>query len=436
MSTQTTTTDQLGPRGETTITSANRGACRRWLTARGVRYAQVANLTMYELNVLWNDTTDQALRDLLRQSGAPEPKTAEPQTTAEQYPNLAAALDPNQYPTEPAPDRKHTPPASFTPATTNAPAPHMTTPAQNAAQQAALQALLNTLTPTAPALDEARIIELISEHAPRPEPRTITIKIADREPVTTSRQHYKFALLMATLAARVPSYLVGPAGTGKTHAAHSAAVALGLDFAAISVGPMTSKGDLFGMRDAHGTYHKSDLVKIAENGGVFLFDEFDAGNAGVLTSINMLLANGSFSTPAGMIEKHADFVPIFALNTYGTGASREYVGRQQLDAATLDRGAFMDWPLDEGLEASLVGFDAPSPSFHLNQGGTPQGMAWLACVQSARRRAADAGLRHVISPRASLYGYQLAAAGVGLDHIWQMLIVKGLDAASAAKLTA
>lgn len=428
MSTQTQTTDQLGPRGSTTINSSNRGACRRWLTARGARYAQVANLTMHELNVLWNDTTDQTLRDLLRQSGAPMP-----QQTA------AAAADPNQYPTEPiertepAPDRSHTPPASFTLAN-NAPAPHMTTPAQNTAQQAALQALLNTLTPSAPALDEARIIELISEHAPRPEPRTITIKIADRPPITTSRQHYKFPLLMATLAARVPSYLVGPAGTGKTHAAHSAATALGLDFAAISVGPMTSKGDLFGMRDAHGIYHKSDLVKIAENGGVFLFDEFDAGNAGVLTSINMLLANGSFSTPAGMIEKHADFVPIFALNTYGTGASREYVGRQQLDAATLDRGAFMDWPLDEGLEASLVGFEAPSPSFLLNQGGTPQGMAWLSCVQAARRRAAEAGLRHVISPRASLYGYQLAAAGVGLDHIWQMLIVKGLDAASAAKL--
>jgi hypothetical protein len=388
---------------------------------------------MTQLNELWNDTTDQTLRDLLRQSGAPMP-----QQTAEQQALAAAVrvnLDPNQYPTEPAPDRSHTPPASFIPATANnAPAPHMTTPAQNTAQQAALKALLETLTPSAPALDEARIIELISEHAPRPEPRTITIKIADRPPITTSRQHYKFPLLMATLAARVPSYLVGPAGTGKTHAAHSAATALGLDFAAISVGPMTSKGDLFGMRDAHGVYHKSDLVKIAENGGVFLFDEFDAGNAGVLTSINMLLANGSFSTPAGMIEKHADFVPIFALNTYGTGASREYVGRQQLDAATLDRGAFVDWPLDEGLEASLVGFEAPSPSFLLNQGGTPQGMAWLACVQAARRRAAEAGLRHVISPRASLYGYALAAAGIGLDHIWQMLVVKGLDAASAAKL--
>jgi MoxR-like ATPase len=254
--------------------------------------------------------------------------------------------------------------------------------------------------------------------------------------VTIARQHYKFPLLLATIAARVPAYLVGPAGTGKTSAAHEAAKALGLPFYAISVGPMTSKSDLFGMRDANGNYHESDLVKAATRGGVFLFDEFDAGNPATLTAVNMLLANGSFSTPDGMREKSADFVPIFALNTYGTGASREYVGRNQLDAATLDRGAFLDWPLDESLEAHLVGVSTPSQAFTLDAGGIPQPLAWLTAVQKFRAGVAAAKVRHIVSPRATLYGVALAAAGIGRDHLQQILLVKGLDEATAAKINA
>lgn len=388
-----TTTEQLAPRGYAAITSANRGLVRKWLTAEGATYDQVSRLTVAELSALYNDTTDNALKTLIS-----TPATPAPQTT---------------------------------------PAPAMTTPApQTDATAAAFAALVATLTPAAPALDEARIVELIEEHAPRQEPRKIHVTTsANAAPVIIDRQHWKFPLLLATIAARVPAYLVGPAGTGKTHSAKAAAEALNLQCAAISVGPMTSKGDLFGMRDAHGVYHKSDLVRLAEEGGVFLFDEFDSGNAGVLTSINMLLANGDFSTPAGMVKKHADFVPMFGLNTFGTGASREYVGRQQLDAATLDRGGFIDWPCDEGLEASLVGFNDGSNRLDLSAGGVPQGRQWLDMVQAARRQCAAAGLRHVISPRATLYGYQLAAAGVGLDHLWPMLITKGLDATAAAKLS-
>jgi cobaltochelatase CobS len=374
----------------TTVNSANRNAVRKWLTAMGAPYSVVGMFGLAQL---------QELKD-----------------NSEKLAEFRATIDDVVTPTAP-------------------PLPEMSAKAKPTMNQAAaLQALQALLAPPQD-LDEARVIDLIREHAPTPEPREWKIKVGTLPEKTISRQHYKFPLALACVAARVPAYLVGPAGTGKTSAAHGVSEALGLPFAAISIGPMTSKGDLFGMRDAHGVYHESDLVKTARDGGVFLFDEFDAGNPGVLTAVNMLLANGHFSTPNGMVTKSPDFVPLFALNTYGTGASREYVGRNQLDAATLDRGAFIEWPLDPGLEASFVGVNRPSPSFKLdphNDAPTPE--TWLCHVERVRDNVAKAGLRHIISPRATLYGVALAAVGVGMDHLTDMLLVKGLDASAKNKI--
>jgi hypothetical protein len=405
------------------ITSENRNAVRKYLTAVGIPYAVAGMLTIKQLAQVaeiasFRYSNDDAHFDAaaLALSLADQDKTAEP-TQDPQQPTLSVTQP------EPEPVR--------------AQSAHIDQDDAAARLAAALRDLAANATPKAAPLDESRVIELIAQHAPTPEPRSLQIKIADRPAVTIDRQHYKFPLLLATIAARVPAYLVGPAGTGKTSAAHQAALALGLPFYAISVGPMTSKSDLFGMRDAQGNYHESDLVKAATRGGVFLFDEFDAGNPATLTAVNMLLANGSFSTPDGMREKSPDFVPIFALNTYGTGASNEYVGRNQLDAATLDRGAFISWPLDESLEASLIGVHQhTAQEFRLDEGGVLKPETWLDQVRRYRAGVAAAKARHIISPRATLYGVALAAAGVGCVHLRDVLLVKGLDEATRAKISA
>lgn len=378
------------------VTSENRNAVRRYLTALGVAYATAGRLKIADLETVavmalagrHADARDLAHRD------------------AEAQPELVPA---------PAP----------------APVP-AGVPADKAAALAAILELI-TPTPAASALDEKRVRQIVAESV---QPPTILVKRDDRPAVEVPRQHYKFPLLLACLSARVPAWLVGPAGTSKTTAAHAAATALGLPFGAISVGPMTSKGDLFGIVDASGTYRETELVRRARDGGVFLFDEVDAGNPGVLTGINMLMANGSFATPAGMIERHPDFLPVFAANTYGTGACRQYVGRNQLDAATLDRGAFIDWPLDEGLEAAIVGVPGASPAFDVAAGGAVTAAEWLSIVRGVRARVAAAGIRHLITPRASIYGAQLAAAGVGRSHLQDVLLVKGLDDAARAKILA
>jgi AAA domain (dynein-related subfamily) len=391
----------------TPVTSDNRNAVRKYLTALGVEYAVAGRLTLAQLR----EVADKASR-------------------GEHY-TAAAFVGGAPIEHEPIENDPQTPAAPAVPA---APAGNDAAARTAAALRELIASATAAATPAPAALDEKRVIELVRLHAPAAP--TIRVEIGDRPAVEIGRQHFRFPLLLATIAARVPAFLVGPAGTGKTSAAHAAANALGLPFYAISVGPMTSKSDLFGMRDANGVYHESDLVKAATTGGVFLFDEFDAGNPATLTAVNMLLANGSFSTPAGMREKHADFIPVFALNTYGTGASREYVGRNQLDAATLDRGAFIDWPLDESLEAALVGVtQAPTP-FSIDAGGFITASRWHEIVVSTRAKVKASGLRHIISPRATLYGAAMIAAGIGQEHLVSTLLHKGLDAAAVAKLTA
>jgi len=391
------------------VTSDNRNAVRKYLTSLGVEYAVAGRLNLAQLRQVAEFAEAGCHADALTYVTDKE---------------RATGFEPVESSATPAPAAPQTAPAGNDDAA--------------ARTAAALRELFSAAaahaTPTPAALDESRVIALVKQHAPAAP--TLRVEIADRPAVEIGRQHFKFPLLLATIAARVPAYLVGPAGTGKTSAAHAAATALGLPFYAISVGPMTSKSDLFGMRDANGVYHESDLVKAATTGGVFLFDEFDAGNAATLTAVNMLLANGEFATPAGMKKKSAEFVPVFALNTYGTGASREYVGRNQLDAATLDRGAFIDWPLDESLEAALVGVSEPAKSFTLDAGGFVSASRWHQIVVATRAKVSAAGLRHIVSPRATLYGAAMIAAGIGREHLTAALLHKGLDAAAVAKISA
>lgn len=252
------------------------------------------------------------------------------------------------------------------------------------------------------------------------------------------RQHYKFPLLLAAVASGVDAIaLVGPAGTGKTTAAHNCAKLLGRKFEATSFGPTTSKADLFGFVDANGVYRDSGLVRSARDGGVFLGDELDAGHAGVVTGLNMVLANGEFGTPVGMVEKHPDFAPIFGMNTYGAGANRQYVGRNQLDAASLDRIAVIEWDLDCGLEAAMVGVPGvESPRFDLCQHGTMTAPQWLARVWTVRKAIEELGIRHIISPRCSQNGVRLFRAGVGKMHVQEMVLWKGMDADTRSRVEA
>lgn len=273
--------------------------------------------------------------------------------------------------------------------------------------------------------------ELARVKSAKPEP-------AKPETKSGPRLHYKFAFLRAAMAAGVDAViLVGPAGSGKTTAARMAAQELGRKFEATSFGPTTSKADLFGFIDAQGQYRDTGLVRAARDGGVFLGDEIDAGHAGVVVGLNMVTANPVFSTPQGMVEKHGNFVAVFGANTFGTGANRQYVGRNQLDAASLDRMVVIEWDLDPGLEAEMVGVKGvPSPRFDLAEGGTMSPSEWLKRVWSIRKAIEALGVRHVVSPRATQNGAKLFAKGVGRVHVENAVLWKGMDRDTRLKVEA
>lgn len=261
------------------------------------------------------------------------------------------------------------------------------------------------------------IVEGIDE-ALKTHTRTIVVEkkeTGDKKEV--GKQHYQFEVLLMTVAARVNALLVGPAGSGKTSAAHSVAIALGIPFYSISVGMQTTKTEFFGYTDATGKYVRTLFREAFEKGGVFLLDEMDAGNANVITAINQALANGFCAFPDGMIQKHPDFVIVSSANTFGTGANREYVGRNQLDAATLDRFAVIEWNYDELLESELCA-----------------NKEWLRFVRKCRSNADRHKIRTVISPRASILGTQLIAQGIKESAVKDMLIFKGLNSTEKAKL--
>ena len=170
--------------------------------------------------------------------------------------------------------------------------------------------------------------------------------------------HYLTEQIAQVCNVGVHQMLVGPAGGGKTTCCEKVAEILNLKFYPMSVGPQTTKSDLLGFIDAAGNYHTTPLREAFENGGLLLLDEVDAANAGVLTIINALLANGYCSFPDGVKARNENFRCICACNTYGRGADRQYVGRNQLDAATLDRFAVVDFDYDDNLERMIAGNDA------------------------------------------------------------------------------
>jgi hypothetical protein len=204
-------------------------------------------------------------------------------------------------------------------------------------------------------------------------------------------------------------WLSGPAGSGKTYAAQQVAKALGLRFG--FHGAMAMQHELIGFVDGGGTYHKTVFVDMFENGGLCLLDECDAGTSEALLPLNAPLSNGLMSLPDGrIIKRHPEFVCIGAGNTFGTGATAEYVGRNRLDAAFLDRfGAAIAWGYDEALEREIC--------------GNPE---WARRVQRARQKASEAGLKVLITPRASLNGAALIANGMNPEQAAGLTYLKGL----------
>lgn len=240
-------------------------------------------------------------------------------------------------------------------------------------------------------------------------PTRIEVSTNHSDPVNLGIVHRDTAKIINALAAGVNVYLHGPAGSGKTTVARKCAEAFKLQF--YFAAKVESEYMLLGFKDARGETVRTQFREAYEHGGVFLFDEMDASSPAAVVALNAALANGICSFPDGTIPRHADFHAIGAGNTTLTGANRQYAGRNQLDAASIDRFAFIEFGYDDELEKALAA-DA----------------AWCKYVQRARAVVAERGLNHLITPRATYDGCKLLASGFDRDTVAAMVVFKGLDA--------
>lgn len=262
---------------------------------------------------------------------------------------------------------------------------------------------------------EANLPAVVQQLVEQLTPRELEIRINDNPPVTLDEHlHQNFEEVLRLCSVRLKNghrpniFLPGPSGCGKTHMAAQVAKALGLRFGSISCSEGMSEGQINGKflpRGAQGQFEfvSTELVDLVETGGVFLFDEGDAADPNIMLLINQL-GNGRLPVPnrpeAPYAVRHPDFIMILTANTYGRGADRLYVGRNQLDEATLDRFRIgtvaMDY--DTELERKIC------PNEQLRD------RLW-----TIRNKAADAKLERIVSTRFLSDADDFVQAGVA-DH--------------------
>ena len=240
--------------------------------------------------------------------------------------------------------------------------------------------------------------------------REVVVRSVAGTAKVTGKTHKAFSKVLQLAGARKNICLVGPAGCGKTHMAAQVAEGLKLPFAAQSMSAGVSESAFVGTllptgKGGEYVHLPTPFLDMYENGGVFLWDEMDNADANLLVFLNMALGNKSFFLPirkgAVEVKKHKDFVAIAAMNTFGHGGDMKYVGRSQLDAATLDRFrigmVMMDY--DDELEESLV---------------KPSVLSW---GREVRRALVSSGIERIMSTRALLDASDMLSVGWDLQQV-------------------
>lgn len=255
----------------------------------------------------------------------------------------------------------------------------------------------------------------------RPKVTAITYRDRPTVELPADSVHHLLPEVLTMVNVGLNPWLVGPAGSGKSTLARNVAEVLELPFSSKGCSADMDATALFGYLDYKGEYVSTEFRRRYENGGVFLLDEIDAAHPGVMTALNDAIANHLASFPDGMVKRHADFIVMVGANTYGKGGDRQYVGRNPLDAATLDRFYFVPMDYDEKLERRIALAHNPV-----------KGAAWHAAILQMRENLRNYKIEAVVSTRALL-------AGPMLDHkpareVVDGCILKGMDDTQARKL--
>ena len=245
--------------------------------------------------------------------------------------------------------------------------------------------------------------------------------------------HQAMPDLMFNIVNGFHTYLPGPPGSGKTHSAIQCIRELGGEYAAISFGPTTPESRLTGGMTANGEFFEPALLKLIRSSmekpdvihGMIL-DEMDNGHGGIQATLNSLLANGEMTAPNGdhlVVGKNLVFIA--CANTFGTGPTAEFSGRNKLDAATLDRFDYLPWDTDESVETAIV---------HSVIGDSTLANAWLDVWRTARRNAKDHGLKVFVTMRGAVRASEAIAAGRSIEKALMMTLGHKVPADQWAKM--
>lgn len=274
-------------------------------------------------------------------------------------------------------------------------------------------------------VNEDKVREIVAEAVASIPSRTLEIKVADKITKLDGQQHYYFPLVMKCVAAGVNLALSGSTATSKTTMAIQAAKALDRPYFIQPMNDGTTKSDIMGYMSAVGEYIPSSFYRAMKEGGIYIAEEIDSGSPACLLVLNNAVDNRECTFPNGELVQAKDgFQVICTMNTKGTGADRKFVGRNRLDAATLDRFCMVEVQQDVSLEASLIGVTEASEVLDLTSGGIPTASNWLATVRAKRASYLSSHPDKIVSMRATRDGWKLIQQGIGKDLAIKICIEK------------
>ena len=167
-------------------------------------------------------------------------------------------------------------------------------------------------------------------------------------------KHKQHDLIKNLCNLRLPVYIHGPTGCGKTFGFKIIAEELGLPFYKKIVGAMMTEASLLGYANAEGKYVEGIVYKPYTEGGLLVLDEIDNGNPNTNLVVNAICDEEIYFPVNGMKKRHKDFIAVATANTTGNGATLAYIGRNKLDQAMLNRFIPVEMNYDYDLEKALA----------------------------------------------------------------------------------
>lgn len=238
------------------------------------------------------------------------------------------------------------------------------------------------------------------------------------DPNILKNKHQKFNEVLTDIKCGNSPMLIGPAGSGKSTLLEQVACELQLPYYAMSVNEQTSEYNIIGYNNANGQYVGTSFRDAFEFGGIFSFEEIDAANPNVFTVINNAMSQGNYLFPdRKFIKRHPEFHMVASANTFGAGASLQYIGRNRMDAATIDRFSYVYTDYDEDLEQQLC--------------SVPE---WCDYVHQIRKYTREFNIPVVVSTRAIISGAKLVNAGMPVEDVCEKLIWRGLPQSDIEKI--